>query len=319
MKAAPSALLPGSNRMSADGHNHDHTLEAGRKITWAGMGVNAVLIALKLLGATYGRSRALLADAIHSISDLASDILVLIGLHFFAKERDEEHPYGHGKVETLATIGVGVILMVAAVRIGVSAATSIYRGEITVPHRFTIVIALASVISKEILYHATIRLGRKMESEAVIANAWHHRSDAWSSIVTLAGISLAVYFPRLHVLDLCAALLVSFFIIKMAYDILKGGITKIIDTSPSPEFIGGVCEETLKIPGVLECHDIMARYYANKIRLELHIGVDPEMTVREAHDIIDKVVAALESRFGEIEKTLIHVDPFPREPDRDAM
>ncbi|MBN1165194.1 MAG: cation transporter [Candidatus Krumholzibacteriota bacterium] len=293
------------------GHeHHSHSpIKSGRSITLAGMGVNAVLIALKILGARYGQSRALLADGIHSLTDLISDILVLISLYFFGKEKDQDHPYGHGKIETLTTIGVGVLLFLAAARIGIDAVVALYRGEITTPHRFTIIIAAISVISKEVLYQVTVRHGKKIKSEAMIANAWHHRSDAWSSVATLIGVSLAVFVPSLRVLDLYAALLVSFFIIKMTFEILSLAIKKIIDTSPSPEFIQKVAGEVLKVPGVLECHDIMARYYAYLIRMELHIEVDPHMTVEDAHAIIDKVVEALTTRFEDIDKVLIHVDP----------
>ncbi|HSG28648.1 MAG TPA: cation diffusion facilitator family transporter, partial [Candidatus Krumholzibacterium sp.] len=265
--------------MGTHGHDHDHDLEAGKKITWSGMGVNALLIVLKLGGGFYGHSRALLADGVHSISDFVSDIVVLVGLHFFGKEEDESHPYGHGKIETLAAIGVGLLLLFAAFKIGYEAAISIYRHEAAIPGWFTIIIAAISIVSKEAMFHATRRIGRNIGSEAMIANAWHHRSDAMSSVVTLTGISLAVFVPSLHILDSYAALLVTFFIVKVAADILKNAVKKIIDTSPSKEFIDGVCEVASEVPGVLACHDTMARYYASRIRMEIHIEVDPEMTV----------------------------------------
>ncbi|MBU8922076.1 MAG: cation diffusion facilitator family transporter [Bacteroidales bacterium] len=296
--------------MSGQSHNnHSHDLGEARKITWYGMGVNAALIILKLGGGTIGRSRALLADGVHSISDFISDIVVLIGLHFFGKEKDESHPYGHGKIETLTSIGVGLLLLFAAYKIGYGATISIYRHETNIPGGFTIIIAALSVISKEILYQATIRTGRKIGSETMIANAWHHRSDALSSIVTLVGISLAVYVPKFAILDSFAALLVSFFIAKVAFDILKGSVRKIVDTSPSREFIDGVVETTSAVEGVEECHDVMARYYADKIRMEIHIEVDPEMTVSRSHLIIDNVVARITSQYPKVEKILVHVDP----------
>ena len=296
--------------MSGQTHsNHIHDLGEARRITWYGMGVNALLIILKLGGGTLGRSRALLADGVHSISDFISDIIVLIGLHFFGKEKDESHPYGHGKIETLASIGVGLLLLFAAYKIGSEATISIYRHETNIPSGFTIIIAAISVIFKEILYHATIRAGRKISSETMIANAWHHRSDALSSIVTLAGISLAVFVPKLAILDSFAALLVSFFIAKVAFDILKGNIRKIVDTSPSREFLDGVAETTFTVEGVEGCHDIMARYYADRIRMEIHIEVDPEMTVSRSHLIIDSVVDRITSLYPKVEKVLVHVDP----------
>lgn len=300
--------------MGAHEHHHDHDLEAGKKITWSGMGINAVLVVLKIGGGIFGHSRALLADGIHSISDFVSDIVVLIGLHFFGKKEDESHPYGHGKIETLAAIGVGLLLLFAAFKVGYEAAVSIYRHEATIPDSYTIIIAALSVISKELMFQATRRIGRKIGSEAMIANAWHHRSDAMSSVVTLAGISLAVYVPALHILDSYAALLVSFFIVKVAFDILKSAVKKIIDTAPSKEFIDEVCAIVSEVPEVLSCHDTMARYYAMRIRMEIHIEVDPEMTVKRSHEIIDEVVRRINEKYGEIEKILVHVDPY--RPDR---
>jgi cation diffusion facilitator family transporter len=294
-----------------EAHRHKHVdLESGRKITWAGMAVNAALIALKIVGGIFGRSKALLADAAHSASDFVSDLLVLIGLHFFMKDRDADHPYGHGKIETLATIGVGALLCFASVKIGLDATLAIYRGEIDSPERFTIIIAALSIVSKEALYQGTVRIGKQLKSEALIANAWHHRSDAWSSVVTLIGISLAVYVPSLRVLDSYAALLVSFFILKIAIDILLGAIKKIIDTSPSADFMKAVDGEIRQIPGVLDCHDLTGRYYASMIRMEAHIEVDPLMSVQESHEIVDKVVASVRARFEEVSTLLLHIDPY---------
>jgi len=183
---------------------------------------------------------------------------------------------------------------------------------VSAPHRFTIIIAAVSVVSKEFLYQVTVRIGRKIDSEALIANAWHHRSDSWSSIVTLGGVTIASFVPRLQVVDSYAALFVSFFIVRVAVEILWSAIRKIVDTAPSTEFITAVRLTVERVPGVRQCHDIMARYYARRIRMELHIVVDPGMTVAEAHDIIDRVVEELTTKFENIEKVLVHVDPDRR-------
>ncbi len=293
-------------------HSHDrhsHGIEAGRKITIVSIFINAVLITLKILGGIFGRSRALLADGIHSISDFISDFVVLIGLHFLRKESDEDHPYGHGKIESVATLFVGTILLLAAFRIGVEAAMAIYEGDISAPGKYTIIIAALSVLFKETIFHITVRIGKKAGSEAMIANAWHHRSDAITSVITLVGISIAVYRPSLRVLDSYAALVVSFFIIKLSFDILKPAINKVIDTSPSRELIDEVLAITGDVPGVIECHDLMARYYADRIRMEIHIQVDPEMKVIDSHLIVDDVVKRITEKHPEIEKVLVHVDP----------
>ena len=300
-------------------HTHHHNrvdLKAGRKITWIGIGVNGALIVLKIYGGIYGRSKALLADAVHSASDFISDFLVLIGLHFLVKEKDSDHPYGHGKIETLATIGVGVLLCLAAVKVGLDAALAIYSGELAAPERFTIIIAALSVVSKEALYQATVKIGRKLGSEAMVANAWHHRSDAWSSGVTLIGVTLAALVPRLRVLDSYAALLVSFFILKVAVDILVGAIKKIIDTSPSEELLSEAKEEIRSVPGVKNCHDLAGRYYGNMIFMEVHIEVDPDLTVLESHSIANKARERVRSRFEEVSNLLVHIDPFESKKEK---
>jgi len=297
------------------GHDHNHVdLRAGKKITWFGIGINAALITAKLAGGVLGGSRALLADAVHSISDFLSDILVLIGLEFFRKPEDELHPYGHGKIETLATIGVGILLLAAAFRIGYSASMAIYRGSVPRPHVYTIYIAAASIILKEFLYQITVREGRKIKSEAMIANAWHHRSDALTSVITLGGITLSVYFPKLRFFDSYAALLVSFFIVKISVDILKSAVKKIIDTSPSREFIDEACRIIRSVDGVVDCHNLTARYYADLIRMEVHVEVKPSLSVLESHTIANEVAERIKERFGNVANVLVHIDPYD---DRD--
>jgi cation diffusion facilitator family transporter len=296
--------------MAAYEHHPPRDLKAGRKVTWAGMVVNAVLITVKVIGGIFGGSKALLADAAHSISDFVSDVLILIGLHFFYKEEDTEHPYGHGKIETLVTLGVGILLLVAAARIGIEAVLAVYRGNITVPHRYTILIAALAIVSKEILYQVTVRVGKRLRSEAVVANAWHHRSDAWSSGVALAGITLAVYVPKLQVLDSYAALLVSFFIVKIAVDIMRGAVRKIIDTSPPPEMLERIYEEIRSVPGVEGCHDLTGRYYADMIRMETHVEVESTLSVSESHRIAKEVERRVKERFEEVSHILVHIDPY---------
>jgi cation diffusion facilitator family transporter len=296
--------------MSSHEHHLRQDLESGRKVTGAGMAVNALLILLKVLGGIFGGSRALLADAAHSVSDFVSDVLILIGLHFFHKEGDSEHPYGHGKIETLVTLGVGVLLLAAAARIGVDAVLAINRGEITIPQRYTILIAALGIVSKEILYHATVRVGKRIRSEAVVANAWHHRSDAWTSAVALIGIALAVYVPKLRALDSYAALLVSFFIVKISVDIMHGAIRKIIDTSPPPELVERIRNEVENVTGVKGCHDLTARYYADMIRMEVHVEVDPTLSVLESHRIADEAARRVKERFEEVSNILVHIDPY---------
>jgi cation diffusion facilitator family transporter len=151
----------------------------------------------------------------------------------------------------------------------------------------------------------------------VVANAWHHRSDAWTSAVALVGITLAVYVPKLRVLDSYAALLVSFFIVKLAVDIVRRAVRKIIDTSPPPELVERICEEIRSVPGVRGCHDLTGRYYADMIRMETHVEIDPELSVRESHNIAEEVARRVKERFTEVSSILVHVDPYG-EPDTEV-
>jgi len=293
--------------LNEDRHNE---IRSGKRVTLGGMAVNAALTALKFLGGFYGGSKALLADALHSLSDLISDFLALVGLHFYRKGKDRSHPYGHGKIETLSTLGIGILLLGAAVWIGIDAARTIYNRVFATPHLYTIWIAGFSILSKEVLYQITSRTAIRIKSEVMAANAWHHRTDAITSVVALAGIALARFVPSLIFLDSYAAILVSFFIIKIGVDIIRGSVDKIIDTALPKQLIEGVEEEIKKIEGVIGVHDTAGRYYADSIAMEAHIEVDGGMTVDRAHRIANLAERRVRERFDSVTTVLVHVDPY---------
>jgi len=209
----------------------------GKRITWVGIAANALLIAMKFAAGGLGHSQALIADAVHSISDFFTDFVVLLGLRFGRKPPDETHHFGHGRIETIASAVVGVALIVVAVFIGVSATWNIYHHVERRPTWIAIAAAAISIVVKEILYRYTVIVGRRIRSQAVIANAWHHRSDALSSVAVLIGVTGAQIRPGWHILDAYAALLVSFFIVKVGIDVLGGAMREFADTAPKPEMI----------------------------------------------------------------------------------
>lgn len=204
------------------------------KVTLTGTAVNVVLVVLKFFAGIVGRSSAMVADAVHSLSDFLSDLVILIFIKIAGKPRDKGHSYGHGKYETLATLIIGVLLGAAGIGLAVNGVEDVIRslhGEaLPRPGMIALVIAVISIISKEWLYHYTVRVGRNVNSQAVIANAWHHRSDAISSFGTMVGIAGAMFFgERWRILDPAAAIIVSILIIKSAYDIIKPSISELLE------------------------------------------------------------------------------------------
>ena len=220
---------------------------SGRSVTLVGILVNAFLIVLKFLAGTFGHSQALIADAVHSVSDLFTDVVVLYGLKVGRKGPDKEHHFGHARIETLASAIVGLALIATAIYVGIDAGLNIHRHTEYHPTGFALVGAAISVVLKEVLYHFTVRIGRRIKSAVIIANAWHHRSDALSSIAVLIGVTASLLKPAWHILDAYAALFVSFFIIKVGFEILWGTLREFTDTAPRPEVLGRMTRCALKV------------------------------------------------------------------------
>jgi cation diffusion facilitator family transporter len=281
----------------------------GSRVTWIGALANLGLFGLKWVGGVFGHSQALLADAVHSLSDLLSDFITLLGVHYSRKPRDPKHPYGHGKIETLAAFGVGLILMLTAVGIGYSAAKSIYFHNDLRPTPLAVAIAAISIVVKEILYRVTVKIGKRERSPSLIANAWHHRSDALSSVAALIGIGGAVIFPALHVLDAVAALLVAMFVLRMGGLITWDGIRDLVDTSPDQQLITEMEQLAAQVPGVLLVHNLKARYYAKELIVDLHAEVYQDLTVADGHRIAHAIKQALMNKYKEILDVQVHIEP----------
>jgi cation diffusion facilitator family transporter len=281
----------------------------GHKITLIGAGVNLLLIAVKFIAGLFGHSQALIADAVHSVSDLFTDTVVLIGLRLGRKGPDQNHHFGHGRYETLASTFVGAALVFVAVYLGVSAALDILHQKESHPTLFTVGAAGLAIILKEVLYRYTIHVGRSIKSSVLQANAWHHRSDALSSVAVLLGVGGAQIHPEWQILDACAAVVVSIFIFKAGLEVLISSAREFTDTAPEPDIIDRVRSCAGTVSGVMETHDIRVRMSGGLYQMEVHVVVDGSLTVTEGHRIAKKVEACLREAFDDLSRVIIHVDP----------
>ncbi|MBW2028026.1 MAG: cation transporter [Deltaproteobacteria bacterium] len=284
-------------------------VEQGKRVTLVGLFVNVFLIALKLAAGIFGSSQALIADAVHSVSDLFTDAIVLIGLKIGRKDPDETHHFGHARIETLAYAVIGIALIGTAVYLGIKALWNIYLHVEYHPKIIAIFAALVSIGAKEGLYHYTIRTGRRINSPSIIANAWHHRSDALSSVAVLLGVLGAQIRPSWHILDAYAALLVSLLIIKVGIDIFKNAMNEFTDKAPDPETLERMCACIKDVDGVQGLHDVRVRTSGGMHQMEAHIVIDGTLTVVEGHRIANTVERRLLDEIPEINSVIIHVDP----------
>lgn len=285
------------------------------KVTLVGTAVNAVLIVLKFIAGIVGRSSAMVADAVHSLSDFVTDVIVLIFVKIAGKPRDKGHDYGHGKFETLATLIIGLILVGAGIGLmvnGIELVSRSLRGmELPRPGMLALIIAVVSIIGKEWLYRYTARKGKEVNSQAVIANAWHHRSDAVSSLGTLIGIAGAMFLgDRWRILDPIAAIVVSIFIIKSGYDIMKPCISELLEASLPEDEEKEILNIVKSIDGIKDVRNLRTRRIGNNIAVDMHAKMDGSQTLKEAHDRASKAERAIRDRFGRDSIINIHMEPF---------
>ena len=285
------------------------------RVTFVGFVVNLVLSLLKLAAGLVGRSGAMIADAVHSFSDLATDVVVIAFARISAKPRDPGHDYGHGKYETLATIIISIALAVVGAGILVDSIerirTVLDGGLLPRPGAIALIAAAVSIVVKELLYRYTVRVGRQVQSPSVIATAWHHRSDALSSLGTLAGIGCAYFLgTKWRIADPLAALVVAIFIFKIAFDLIRTGLGELLEQSLPAD----VEEEILRIvtanPEIREPHNLRTRRIGASIAIEVHVRMDGQTTVEHSHDLTVDIERRLRERFGEGTMIAIHVEPL---------
>ena len=285
------------------------------RVTFIGFAVNLLLAGIKLAAGILGRSGAMVADAVHSFSDMATDVVVIALAKISAKPKDEGHDYGHGKYETLATIIISLALAAVGTGILVNSIGAIRvvvdGGLLPRPGTVALLAAAVSIVVKEILYRYTVREGRRVSSPSMIANAWHHRSDALSSLGTLAGIGCAYFLgDKWRIADPIAALVVAVFIFKIAFDLIRTGLDELLERS-LPE---DVEEEILRVvaanPEVREPHNLRTRRIGASIAVEVHVRVDGAMSVCRSHELTEDIERRLRARFGEGTMIAIHVEPL---------
>lgn len=285
------------------------------RVTFIGSIVNVALVLLKLISGIWGRSSALVADGVHSLTDFITDVIVLVFVKLSGKPRDKVHSYGHGKFETLATLIIGVFLTVAGIGLMVSGIRKIIsslNGEmLPEPTWLAFAVAAASIVVKEILYRYTVRIGRKVESDATVANAWHHRSDAISSLGTMAGIGGAILLgDDWRILDPLAAALVSIFIIKSGHDIIRPAINELLEGALPEKQSAEISGLIGSVNGVRGFHNLRTRKIGNAIAVDVHVKMDGKLLLEEAHDIATLVEEKIRDRFGKDSIVNIHMEPI---------
>jgi len=305
--AASAADEP--HRKSSGPPDAPDRLRTAARVTVLGALANALLTALKAAVGLAGGSSVLVADAAHSLSDLATDILVLLGLRMASKPPDEGHPYGHGRYETIATgVLAGALLLVAG---GIAWDASTRFGAATKPASITLWVAALSIAVKETLFRVTLQVGRRCHSSLVVANAWHHRSDALSSIAAFAGILGArMGFPAL---DPAAAVLVAALIAKTAFQLLGGALREVTDATLERELLQQLGVEIRRLPGVVSFHQLRARRMGPRLLVDLNVVVDGSTTVSDGHQVAERVRQLLFQKQAGISEVLVHVDPEPDE------
>ena len=283
-------------------------MNSGIKVTLVGIASNLVLSIIKFIGGVIGNSAAMVADAVHSLSDLLTDVIVLITIKIGQKPKDDNHPYGHGRAESLGTAVVGFFIILAGIGLAYEA-WEIVQSEVSqIPKLLAAGTALISIFIKEWLFHYTRSVGKKSNSSILLANAWHHRSDAISSIAALIGIlgSMAG-FP---VLDPIASAMVSFMIMKVGYELTLGGFRDLMDTALNEKDTQKLQATIDNISGVIKSHDLRTRKIGEEILMDVHIQVDSDLTVTEGHEVAERVRRQVIKNYPHTQDILVHVDGY---------
>ena len=284
------------------------------RITLVGSVGNVVLVCIKFLAGALGHSSAIMADAVHSLSDFLTDIVVLVFVGISGKPQDKSHDYGHGKFETLASLLISLALVGAAIGIIVSGslkfASWLQGEELPAPGMIAFWVAIASIIIKEAMFQYTIRRGRSLDSSALTANAWHHRSDALSSIGAALGIAGAIFIGgRWTVLDPIASVIVGAMLLKVAVDIMRPSLGELTDESLPESTEAEILSIIASSPGVSQPHNLRTRRIGSRIAIEAHIRLDGSMTLREAHERTSDIERRLRARFGSSTIVTLHMEP----------
>jgi cation diffusion facilitator family transporter len=280
-----------------------------RRITWIGLFANLFISGLKFVVGIVGSSQAVVADAVHSLSDTITDVAVLVGVRYWTSPADDGHPYGHHRIETVITVGIAIVLAGAACAIGYRGLSTVRSEHIQQPGWIAFIGAMVSIVTKEILYRWTILVGRREKSPAVIANAWHHRSDALSSIPAALAVAIAAVSPQWSFVDHVGAVIVSLFIFHASWTIIKPALVELTD-SGAPAHIRDLIHSTgMEIEDVENVHAIRTRRMGAGIYVDLHLTVKGTMSVSRGHDISEEVTHRIMQRVPSVLDVVVHLEP----------
>ncbi len=294
--------------MDAVPQSLDQQARAARQVTLVGLVINAINGVVKLLVGFLANSYALIADGIHSLSDMLSDVLVLAASHYGRQEPDKDHPYGHDRYETLATLLLGALLIaVAGALVWDSLMRLLTPRELVTPGAIALVVALASIASKEWIYHYTLRIARQINSRLLKGNAWHHRTDSLSSIVVFVAVGGALL--GITWLDQAAAVLVALMVARIGFKLIWDSLKELVDTALPQDQVSSIRATAMDIPGVRDVHDLRSRRMGNRTLLDIHLQVDPHISVSEGHEVGAWVARLLRNQFEHISDVTFHIDP----------
>jgi len=281
-----------------------------RRVTLWGLVINLALAAFKFAAGLLGSSQALIADAVHSVSDSVTDIAVLIGAKFWSAPADASHPHGHGRIETMITVLIGAALAAVGIGLAYNALSTLATPHRIVPGWIAFAAACVSLVSKELLYQWTMRVGKRVKSSALMANAWHHRSDGFSSLPVAIAVLGTRLQPEWTFLDHVAAVIVSLLILQAAWNILWPALKQLADTGASKEEQDTIRSMAAVVPGVREVHALRTRHVGPGLQVDLHVLVAPQLSVREGHEISGAVKSRLLQDGPDVVDVLIHIEPY---------
>lgn len=282
-------------------------MKEGVKVSIITIIVNFILSLIKLLAGIFGRSSAMISDAVHSISDVVSTIIVIVGLKISCKESDSKHQYGHERFESVATIILAFLLFITGIIIGYDGIKNLINNDFKIPTYFAFFSAILSIGVKEWMYWYTIKVAKKINSSALKADAWHHRSDAISSVGSLLGITFSML--GLVYMDLIASIVIAIFIIKISVDIFIESINKMLDSSCDEETIEKIEKVVLRTKGVIGIESLKTRMFGNKIYIDIEVSANKDITFLESHNIAHKVHDNVEKKIENVKHCMVHINP----------
>lgn len=287
----------------------ENKLRVIKSVTLTGMVINILLSAAKIAAGWFGNSRAVLADGVHSLSDLATDLAVIIGAKYWETPADKNHPYGHKRIETMISFFIACILLLVGAGIAADAVRNLHNPSHLPPSPIALIAAISSIILKEVLYQYTVKAGKKINSPALIANAWHHRSDSFSSIPAALAVIASLISPGLAFLDTIGAIIVTIFIFYASFKILKPAILELTDCTAPPDICSKIEAAAKQTPGVANIHKCRTRTFGADIAVDVHIQVRGSMTVTEAHKIAGHAKHNMMTMVPAVKDVIIHIEP----------